>query len=357
MKSGKVVHFFGRVGVIIFWFLLIVIFLFSSSFLNIFTSKKAINILVWGAVLDKEYLVDFEKKTGIMVNVNYFENNEELFVKLRGTSSHDYDLIMPSDWAAQLLINEGLIKKIDHEKIMFWNNLYPALCNQYFDPYNEYTVPYYWTLYGLGVNSDYYNGTLPPATWGLIFNEKIMPKHIVTFEDPRPLTLIAALYLFGRLEKLNSDEIEKIKQLLILQKKRVEIYTDNRSEYELASGAVPVVAGLSGDFLKVMRRCPNINFILPKEGGFAIIDSFAITSTSKKDELIYQFLNYIFEPEVVKKYVDKFDFFPAVKVEIEYDERFAAFTQPTTDLFKKINFFKNVISSNILNEILIALKS
>jgi len=346
-----------RIYITIIWIVLIGLFLYMGNMLDYFRYEKNINILVWGAVLDKEFLVDFEKETGIQVNVNYFENNEELFVKLRSTEYHDYDLIMPSDWASQLLIKEGIVKKLDHSKINFLSDIYPALLNRYFDPGNEYTVPYYWTLYGLAVNKDYYKNQLPEPTWGLIFDEQLMPPYICVFEDIRPLSLIAAQYLFGYVEQLNHHQIELIKHALKIQKKHVEIYTDNRSEYVLASGATPIVAGLSGDFLKVMRRFDNFVFLIPKEGAFAIIDSFAIPSASKKDEQIYFFLNYLFRKNIVKAYVDKFEFFPAVQVPVEYDERFEQFIEPTEELFKNVHFFRNIMSSDVLNEILIALKS
>jgi len=357
MKSIVTMSGIIRCGIICLWLSLIVLFLYVGQITQLFYQKKSLNLLVWGQVLDKEYLVDFEKQTGITVNVNYFENNEELFVKLRSTPLHDYDIVMPSDWAAELLIKEGLLKKIDQSRIMFWDDIYPALLNHYFDPGNQYTMPYYWTLYGLGFDARYFKDGQVPDTWGLIFDETIIPKHIALFEDIRPLTFIAALYLFGHINNLEAHEVEKIKTLLVQQRKYVEVYTDNRSEYVLASGVVPVVAGLSGDFLKIMRRFPYIHFMVPREGGFAIIDSLAITSVTKKDDLIYPFLNYLFSGEIVKKYVDKFDFFPAVKVSVDYDESYSAFVYPTTKLFANIHFFKNILSSSILNDILIALKS
>ncbi|HSC25263.1 MAG TPA: hypothetical protein VLB80_03555, partial [Candidatus Babeliales bacterium] len=72
---------------------------------------------------------------------------------------------------------------------------------------------------------------------------------------------------------------------------------------------------------------------------------------------IYLFLNYLFRPDIVKKYVDKFDFFPAVEIDIIYDDRFNYLTKPTVELFKNVNFFKNVIFKDTLNEVLITLKS
>jgi spermidine/putrescine transport system substrate-binding protein len=349
--------FFSKISITCFWMIIIILFLYAGRFSKKLDTGKNINILVWGQVLDKEFLSDFEKQTGISVHMSYFENNEELFVKLQSSQNHDYDLIMPSDWAAQLMIQKGLIKKLDRSKIGVWDTLYSSLCNHYFDPNNDYTIPFYWSLFGLGVDTRYWGGVVPQSTWGLIFDERIMPKRISSVEDPRALILISALYLFGRIEQLTEYEIEQIKQLLLKQKSHVEIYTDSRSEYILASGVVPIVVSLSGDLLKVMRRFEYIDFIIPQEGGFCIIDSFAIPAASKKDDLVYQFLNYLFQKDIVKKYVDKFDFFPAVKVEVEYDDRFIRLTKPTQELFKNVNFFKNVVSKNVLNDVLITLKS
>src|ERR1044071_6976998 len=89
---------------------LIIGFLSVGRVVELFERGKSINVLVWGQILDKEFLSDFENDTGIRVNMSYFENNEELFVKLKSTDLHDYDLIMPSDWAAELLIKDGLVK-------------------------------------------------------------------------------------------------------------------------------------------------------------------------------------------------------------------------------------------------------
>jgi spermidine/putrescine transport system substrate-binding protein len=336
----------------------IIAFVSLGRVTQLFNHGKSINVLVWGQVLDKEFLSEFEQETGIHVNMSYFENNQELFVKLQSTDIHDYDLIMPSDWAVELLIQHNLIKKLDHSKVDIWNNLYPTLRDLYYDPGNEYSIPYFWSVVGLGVDTAYWQGQMPPATWGLIFDQQIMPQRVGSAEDPRLIILTAAVYLFGHIQKqLTSDQMSKIKQLLIQQKRSVEIYTDSRSEYVLASGVVPLIIALSGDLLKIMKRFNNINFIIPKEGAFALIDSFAITAATKKDDLIYSFLNYIFRPDVVKKYVDKFDFFPAVQIDVEYDDRFEQITKPTETLFKNINFFKNVVSYQDLNDLLIALKS
>ena len=347
---------FGKAIIVAFWMIVILFFLYAGKIIQYVTVSKNINVLVWGQILDKEFLTDFENETGIHVNMSYFENNEELLAKIQ-SNSHDYDLVMPSDWAVELMIQKGLIKKLDRTKIHVWDTIYPALQHHYFDPHNDYSIPFYWSLFGPGVDVRYWKGEPVPATWALIFDERIIPERIGIVEDIRNLISVAALYLFGRYDQLTADEIEQIKRLLLQQKKHVEIYTDSRAEYVLASGVVPVSVSWFGDFLKIMRWFDYIEFVVPKEGAFVVIDSFALTATTKKDDLIYPFINYLLSKNVVQKYVDKFDFFPAVQVEVEYDERFASLVHPTKELFAHINFFKNVVSQDVLNEVLIALKA
>lgn len=357
MKHEQSVRFLVKFCIVMTVGALIIAFLSLGRLTDLLHRGKSINVLAWGQILDKEFLSDFERETGIQVNMSYLENNEELLVKLHSTELHGYDLIMPSDWAAELLIKDGLVKKLDKSKIHAWDNLYPTLCNLYFDPHNEYTIPYFWSFMGLGVNTSCWEGKKPQATWGLIFDEDMMPKRIGMIEDPRSLILISTLYLFGEIRPLTSDEVNKIKELLHKQKSHVEIYTDSRSEYVLASGAVSVGVALSGDLLKIMKRFDTIDFIIPREGAFAVIDSFAITTTSQKDDLVYSFLNYIFRPDIVEKYVEKFDFFPAVQIPFEYSDRFARLTEPTQSLFENIQFFKDVIPKEVINDVLITLKT
>ncbi len=344
-----------RLCLIAIWIGGITLFLYTSKFIQIFQRKKTLNIFSWAQVLDGEFLGDFEKQTGIKINISYFERNEELFVKLRTTAKHDYDIIMPSDYAAEIMIKEGLIKKIDRSRLVFFDQLYPALLGHYFDPNNEYTIPFYWSILGLGIDKDYFGGKIPESSWALVFDENSVPERISVLDVGRELPLIAAQYLFGRIENLTNDEIEKIKQLLIRQRRWVEIYTDFRPEFILASKTCPVAIVLGMDLLKVMRRFENIEFIIPKEGGFVILDSIAIPAATTKDDLIYQFLNYLYQPDVLRKYVEKYEFSPTVQT-IEIEDFYRNITVPTQNLFKQLYFFKNVISEDVLNDLWVTLK-
>ena len=128
-------------------------------------------------------LTEFEKETGIKVNLSFYASNEELQVKMKATGGEGYDLIMPSDYAVSILMKEDLIQPLDHSKIDFWDSLYPVLLNQKFDPGNRYSIPFEWEVFGFGFDSDFFKDRSPPNTWRAIFDPDYIDYQIAMKND------------------------------------------------------------------------------------------------------------------------------------------------------------------------------
>lgn len=358
MKSVNFTSMFVRSGMVILLVSVVMLFLYSPQITPFFYEKKTINILAWPTEIDGEFLNAFEESTGIKVYINYFESNEELFVKLRATRGKGYDLIMASDYGADLMIKEGLLQKIEKDRFLRWSDLYGTLLGNYFDQFNSYTIPYLWDIYGLGVDKTFFGGTSPEPTWGLVFDKNFIKSSVGMLEDRREVILIAAQYLFGSIEALADKEArDKLIHLLRAQKEWVEIYTDMRATHLLASGLVPVVLTISSDVARVMKSRDLIEFILPKEGSFAIIDSFAIPVATKKQDYVYQFLNYLYQPDILQKYADKYGILMASKKVSYESDTYFPYTIPTEQLFSKLGFFRNVVIGDLLNRLWIAVIS
>ncbi|MDR3550634.1 MAG: extracellular solute-binding protein, partial [Candidatus Babeliales bacterium] len=145
-----------------------------------------------------------------------------------------------------------------------------------------------------------------------------------------------------------------IKNLLIAQKKSVEVYAEDRANTLLASQICPVAIILSAVVARIMAVYRNIEFIVPQEGGFLLIDSFAMPKATKNDALVYEFLNFMYEPETIAHHTELFGFFSPIKgLENEY----SLIVQPSDQQLEKADFFRNSISHQQLSDILIALKS
>lgn len=338
-----------------FWLSIIVLFLSIPSFFTYFSQEKSITILTWPAFLDAGYLQNFEKETGIKVHLRYVESNEELYVKLKETKGEGYDLIMPSDYMIELLRNENVLKKIDMDKLPFSKELYPHLINNYYDPSNEYSIPYFWSMYGIAYNKDYFENKDLPASWELIFDEKIAPNHLCMIDGARELVQIAAQYLYGKqTAALTSEQIERIKTLLIKQKKLVELYTEDRANFLLASNTSPLAVSIGAVAARIMRNFKNIQFVIPKEGSFLNVDAFVIPKKTMKDDLIYTFLKYVYKEEVLKHHITKYGFFSPLKTVLIQD---SPIPLPTTKQIEDADFFRNILTRSELSDIWIAIKS
>ncbi len=304
-------QFSFRMAAILFWFCVIFTFVARSSFW-LRSDRKSINVCAWSGMFDLQWIARFEKETGIHVNISYYESNDELLVKLRTTKAHGYDLIVPSDYAVRILSKNGMLKKLDKGKLDFYQHLNPILMGHYFDKNNEYTIPFEWSVYGLGINKSCYVDGIEDESWGLIFKKKLIDfRKMMMTNDPLIAIPIAAFYLYGTMDNLSRENIEIIKKLLKDQHSLVEAYTDFRASYYLASKNACIAVCSSSSILKAMREYKHLDFIIPREGSLVTIESFALPATSTKDDLVYTCMNYMMKPESVAHSYEQIGFFPS----------------------------------------------
>ena len=159
------------------------------------TDPKTLNIFVWGDFFPEKTFLKFEQETGIRVQVNYYVSNEELILKLEKTKGMGYDIIFPSDYAVKILKEKDLLQPIDHTKLTFKEHIEPSLLNQYFDPNNTFSFPYFWEVYGMALEKNLYpKGCFPSLA--LLF-EKTNRKVVMT-ADPVEAITFATHYLYGK---------------------------------------------------------------------------------------------------------------------------------------------------------------
>lgn len=105
--------------------------------------EAVLNIFSWEGYIDYSTVIKpFEDETGIKVNYATFSSNEEMFEKLSAVNGGDYDIVLASDYMLSAAREAGLMQKLDKSMIPNYTNLDPVFLSQFFDPDNEYVVPY-----------------------------------------------------------------------------------------------------------------------------------------------------------------------------------------------------------------------
>lgn len=351
MRRFPLADFSIKCAAIFFWLAVVGVFLLSPKIAQLFKQKRSLTIFTWPMVLDAHYLSEFEEKTGVKLYFSYFESNEELYGKLKSMPDSGYDIIIANDYIISTLIKEKFIKKIDKINLHFLSRLVPNLLGNYYDLKNEYTLPYFWAPYGMGVNKIDFGDKPIDMTWDLVFKKGVSPSSICMSNAPRESIMLAAYYLFGKADNINDPEkLKAIKNLLIEQKSWVQVYSDARAGDLLLSNSTPVCAGLVSEILRVKKQDTRnvLDIIIPEGHTFFEIYNIAISADSSKDDLISEFLNYIYSEAVIAHHVQEFgSCSPVVDV-------------PSADALvcdhnKNYIFFRPSISEKIIDDIWIDL--
>ncbi len=261
------------------------------------TSIKVFN---WG-----EYISDgsggslhvnkaFEKLTGIKVYYSNFDSNELMYGKIKN-NSEAFDVIIPSDYMIQRMINEDLLQKIDMSKISNYKYIHEDYKNLYFDKNNEYSVPYNVGMVGL-----IYNETMveeAPTSWGVMWDSRYKG-NILTFDNPRDAFAISQFLLGIDLNTTDTSEwdraAEKLKEQNKVLQKRVMDEVFNKME----GGNAAIAPYYAGDYLTMAENNPDLKFVYPKEGTNIFVDSICIPKNAKNYEAALMYINFLLEPEV-----------------------------------------------------------
>lgn len=346
---------FVRAFMVIVWLGMLGVFLFIPQVRFLNYAEKSIAILAWPTDIDPHVIADFERETGIRVYLSYFQDYGELFVKLRSSKGLGYDLVTPVDYIVKPMIEQGLLKPLDTSRCEFWSELNPHLLNLYYDKGNRYTVPYFWGMFGIGVNRDAFLNKEIPSSWKLLFDTSVYDGPVGMLDDPKELVAVAIQSLLGSKNVADGVPLQCVQKLLLEQKKRVVMYTDNRASYLLLSQTAPVVLTLSYEVARIMRLYKNIDFLIPEEGSFLLVDNWAISASSTKEDLVYTFLNYMYRRDVLKHMVDQFLFYPPLLV-----DDLASVTGlrlPTAIDMERAQFIVSPVNESQLTDFWIALKA
>lgn len=258
--------------------------------------KNQLNVFTWPGYVSDEIRLGFEEEFGVRVVVDTYGSNEDLLAKISAGAT-GYDIIMPSDYMASILIKEGRVAKLNQDNIQNYSNINPLFLGKYYDPENNYTVPYTFGTAGIAYDSSII--TSPPNSWSVLWDEKYKNQFSMLYDHRE--TIGVALKLLGY--SLNTAEIEQLQQAkekLLEQKPLVKQYKSEAEEL-LISGDVVMAHCWSGDAFRAAEKRPSIRYVIPMEGSSQFIDTVCIPKSAPNKYLAEKFINYLLRPEINAK--------------------------------------------------------
>ena len=250
----------------------------------------------WGEYIDPEVLTMFEEETGINVVYEEFETNEILYPKV-SSGAIAYDVVCPSDYMIQRMIENELLSEINFDNIPNIKNIGSQYLEQskQFDPKNKYSVPYCWGTVGI-----LYNKTMvdePVDSWSILWNPKY--KDSILMQDSVRDAFGATLkYLGYSLNSTDLDELTEAKNLLIEQKPLVQAYVIDQVRDKMIGNEAALGVIYSGEAIYTQKENPNLEYVIPKEGSNIWIDSWVIPKNAEHKENAEKFINFLCRPDI-----------------------------------------------------------
>jgi len=281
-----------------------VIVVFSVFFLlSSCNRSNVLRIYNWADYIPEEVIQQFEKEYNCKVIYDTFASNEEMFAKIKSGGT-GYDIVFPSGDHVKMMINEGLLEKLDLSKIPNFKNIDPiVLSKTTYDPNHEYSVPYMMGTTGLIVNKKYLKDY--EKSWS-IYERADLKGKMTLLDDMREVFGAALKYLGYSVNTTNPDEIEQAKQVILKWKENIVKFDATTYAQGVVNGEFWVVHGYPENVFQLIPEedLENFEFFVPKEGGTLWIDNMVILKDAKNKDLAYKFINFILRPEIAAQISD-----------------------------------------------------
>ena len=307
----------------------------------------------------------------VVVNYSTYSSNESMYAKISSGSSN-YDVIVPSDYMIERMINEeggSLLAPLNYDNIPNAKNILSEFQNADYDPdnnkdgYSDYSVPYLYGMIGI-----IYNTTMVDeediGSWDLMWNEKYAG-NILQFNNSRDAFGTAQYYLGKDVNSNNEADwraaLEKLKE----QKPILQGYVMDEIYNKMENGSAAIAAYYAGDYLAMYENNEDLEFFYPEEGTNLYVDAMCIPASSQNKEIAERYINFMLmaEPAIanaeytyyaspnrlVREDADYVDYMNEIK-EDGYEKMYATDSVPTSS-YRNLTGDKLVLINGLWEEL------
>ena len=249
-----------------------------------------------GEYISEEMVPLFEEKTGATVVMENFDSNEQMYIKVANGES--YDLLIPSDYMIQRLIEEEMLQPLDKAKLDCMDSLSEDVKGHTYDPENDYAVPYFWGTVGIVYNTTNVDlADLEKEGFAIFLDEKYKGD-IYLYDSERDSFMMALKALGYSMNTESEEELNAAYDWLVqcVETMEPEIVTDEIID-NMAQGRKALGLIYSGDATYVMSENEDMGFFLPNEGSNLWVDGMVIPKNAENPELAHEFINFVCEYE------------------------------------------------------------
>jgi spermidine/putrescine transport system substrate-binding protein len=257
-------------------------------------SGQRLNVFNWSTYIGENTIADFEKACGVTVTYDVYASDDELLARLR-QGNPGYDIIVPGDASVPIMVREGLLEKLDYQKIPHYQNIPEIYRNTPFDPKGEYALPYLLGTMGIGYNMQAVKADV--TRWEQLFDYK---GRVAWVDDSRAMIPIGLLMVGADPNSADPADVRAARDFLIAHGKNVAVIAQDDGDALLAKGEVDMAIEYNGDIfqLNLECKCQDFAYVVPEEGTAFSSGFVAIPKGAPNKALAEVFIDYLLDPQV-----------------------------------------------------------
>lgn len=258
---------------------------------------NVLNVYNTGEYIGEEVNSKFEELYNVKINYSMFASNEELYTKLMGGSR--YDVLVPSDYMIERLIDEKMLQPLDKSLIPNFDNLAEDVLGLSYDPENTYAAPYFWGTVGILYNHNNVDvEDVETLGYNILHEEKYRGK-VFVYDSERDSFMMAFKALGYSMNTENENEIQEAYQWLIEMDEKVDpSYVTDEVIDAMMNGEKDIAVVYSGDAAYILAENEEMSFYMPESGTNLWVDAMVIPANASCPALAHEYINFILSDEI-----------------------------------------------------------
>ena len=254
--------------------------------------SNVLKLYLPGEYLGENVISDFEKQYGVRVIVENFDSNEMMYTKLM--AGDRYDVIIPSDYMIERLMNEDFLQPLDKSMIPNMENMSDAVLGMSYDPDNTYSIPYFWGSVGLVYNHENVDPAVIESEGWEVLRNTDYAGHIYIYDSERDSFMMAFKALGYSMNTEDPDEINAAYEWLLQMNNTMSpVYVTDEVIDGMMNGYKDIAVVYSGDAAVVLDENEDMSFYMPSQGTNIWCDAMVIPANAENPKLAHEFINYM----------------------------------------------------------------
>lgn len=296
--------------------------------------NEILKVYNWSDYIAEGVIEEFEQwyheQTGESVEVVYmtFDVNEAMLSKIEN-GHEDYDVVCPSDYIIERMLNSGLLLPLDFKSLGSTPNYIEANRSPYISKIfseinpsidaNDYSVAYMWGTTGIIYNTAFVTRE-EASTWDIIRSPKFAGKILI---KDAPRDVYGPILIYLRQNELKSgavtlqdlmhdssdESLAEVKQYLLQVKPGVCGWEADLGKEQMTKNRAYVSLNWSGDAVWAIEEAASVgvslDYVVPEEGSTVWFDGWVIPKYAKNIKAATYWINFMSRPDIAIRNMDE----------------------------------------------------